>query len=135
MSLKVQFKESIRDHWEIERPEKEPVMNLTYAMTGAKDFDLAETIWWLQKHPIDHINWRVENSHRHDIEKLPMNFRKQYTNEVLSPAEVGVSKHNANRFDLDRRGNGSSAETPGDVWLLPYWMGRYLEVISAPLNK
>ncbi len=110
-------------------------MNLTYAMTGAKDFDLAETIWWLQKHPIDHINWRVENSHRHDIEKLPMNFRKQYTNEVLSPAEVGVSKHNANRFDLDRRGNGSSAETPGDVWLLPYWMGRYLEVISAPLNK
>jgi hypothetical protein len=134
-TLQVQFKESIRDHWEIERPEKEPVMNLTYALTGAKDFDLDEIIWWLQKHPIDHINWRIENSHRHDIEKLPKNFREQYTKDVLSPAEVGVRKHNANRFDLDRRGNGSSAETPGDVWLLPYWMGRYLDVISAPIDK
>ena len=70
--LKAKFKESIRDHWEIERPEKEPMMNLTYAMTGAKEFDLDETIWWLQKHPMDHISWRIENSHRHDIEKLPM---------------------------------------------------------------
>lgn len=132
-TLRLLFKESIRDHWEIERPEKEPLMNLTYAMTGAKDFDLDETIWWLREHPIDHINWRIENSHRHDIEKLPDNFRKQYTKEVLSPAEVGVRKHNANRFTLDHLGNGSSAETPGDIWLLPYWMGRYLDVISAPI--
>ena len=131
--LQEKFKEAIRDHWEIERPEKEPVMNLTYAMTGAKDFDLDETIWWLQKHPIDHINWRIENSHRHDIEKLPKNFREQYTKDVLSLAEVGVRKHNANRFTMDHLGNGSSAETPGDVWLLPYWMGRYLNVISAPI--
>jgi hypothetical protein len=131
--LKAKYKEAIRDHWEIERPEREPVMNLTYAMTGAKEFDLDETVWWLQKHPIDHISWKIENSHRHDIEKLPANFRNQITKEVISPAEAGVDKHAANRFGLtDRRGNGSSAQTPGDIWLLPYWMGRYLGVISAP---
>ena len=134
-SLRIEFKESIRDHWESERPEKEPMMNLTYAMTGAKDFDLDETIWWLKRHPIDHINWRIENSQRHDIEKLPKNFRNQFTKEVLSSAEVGIKKHNGNRFALDQFGNGSSAETPGDVWLLPYWMGRYLDVISAPVNE
>ncbi len=133
--LKEKFKEAIRDHWEIERPEKEPMMNLTYAMTGAKEFDLDETVWWLQKHPIDHISWRIENSHRHDIEKLPKNFRNQLTKEVLSPAEVRADKHAGNRFGLDSFGNGSSAQTPGDIWLLPYWMGRYLEVISAPLDK
>jgi hypothetical protein len=132
--LKAKYKEAIRDHWEIERPEKEPMMNLTYAMTGAKDFDLEETVWWLQKHPIDHISWRVENSHRKDIEMLPPNFRGQLTKEVLSPAEVGADKHAGNRFGLDHLGNGSSAQTPGDIWLLPYWMGRYLEVISAPVE-
>ncbi len=134
-TLKLHYRESIRDHWEIERPEKEPVMNLTYAMTGAKDFDLDEIIWWLKEHPIDHTNWRIENSHRHDIERLPNNFREQYTKEVLSPAEVGVRKHNANRFTLDHLGSGSSAETPGDIWLMPYWMGRYLDVISAPITQ
>ncbi|MCK5277315.1 MAG: hypothetical protein KAK04_02235, partial [Cyclobacteriaceae bacterium] len=133
--VKEKFKEAIRDHWEIERPEKEPMVNLTYAMTGAKEFDLEETIWWLQRHPIDHISWRIENSHRLDIEKLPTNFRHQYTKEVISPAEAGVDKHAGNRFALDRLGNGSSAQTPGDIWLLPYWMGRYLGVISAPMEN
>jgi len=133
--LQAKYKEAIKDHWEIERPEKEPMMNLTYAMTGAKEFDLDEIIWWLQKHPIDHISWRIENSHRQDIEKLPNNFRNQTTKEVLSPAEVRADKHAGNRFGLDSYGNGSSAQTPGDVWLLPYWMGRYLDVISAPIEK
>jgi hypothetical protein len=133
--LKAKYKEAIRDHWEIERPEKEPVMNLTYAMTGAKEFDLDEVVWWLQKHPIDHIGWKIENSHRHDIEKLPKNFRNQLTKEVLSPAEVVADKHAINRFALDNLRNGTGAQTPGDIWLLPYWMGRYLEVISAPMEK
>ncbi|MCK5457738.1 MAG: hypothetical protein KAI45_11475, partial [Melioribacteraceae bacterium] len=133
--LQAKFKEAIRDHWEIERPEKEPMMNLSFAMTGAKEFDLDETIWWLQKHPIDHISWKIENSQRHDIEKLPNNFRNQTTKEVLSPSEVRADKHAGNRFGLDSFGNGSSAQTPGDVWLLPYWMGRYLDVISAPIEK
>ncbi len=131
--LKLKYKEAIRDHWNIERPEKEPVWNFTYAMTGAKDFDLDESIWWLKKHPIDPISWKIENSHRHDIEILPKNFRNQLTSEVLSPAETGFKKHNGNRFALDHRGNGSGAQTPGDIWLLPYWMGRYLGVISAPV--
>lgn len=133
--LKEKFKEAIRDHWEIERPEKEPMMNLTYAMTGAKEFDLDEIIWWLQRHPLDYIGWRMENSHRLDIERLPKNFRNQTTKEVLSPAELGADKHAGNTFGMDHRGNGSGAQTPGDIWLLPYWMGRYLGVISAPIEE
>jgi hypothetical protein len=104
-------------------------------MTGAKEFDLDESIWWLKRHPLDHISWRLENSQRQDIEKLPKNFRNQLTKEVISPAEGPVQKHNGNRFDLDNGGNGNSAETPGDVWLFPYWMGRYLGIISAPVKK
>jgi hypothetical protein len=133
--LKTKYREAIRDHWEIERPEKDPAWNFTYAMTGAKEFDLDESIWWLKRHPLDHISWRLENSQRQDIEKLPKNFRNQLTKEVISPAEGPVQKHNGNRFDLDNGGNGNSAETPGDVWLFPYWMGRYLGIISAPVKK
>ncbi len=36
-------------------------------------------------------------------------------------------------FNMDKTpGNGISEFSAGDIWLLPYWMGRYLEVISAP---
>jgi hypothetical protein len=78
----------------------------------AKDFDLEETVWWLQKHPIDHTSWDVENSHRKDIEMLFPNFRGQLTKEVLSPAEVGADKHAGNCFGLDHRGNGGNAQIP-----------------------
>jgi len=133
--LKGKYKEAIRDHWEMLRPEKDPTWNFTYAMTGAKDFDLDESIWWLKRHPLDNISWNIENSQRLDIEKLPKNFMNRYTKEVISPAEGVVQKHNGTRFELDQAGNGSSEDTPGDVWLLPYWMGRYLDVISAPIKE
>ena len=63
---------------------------------------------------------------------LEPNFRKQTTKEVLPAGELPVSRHNANRFQLDGGDNGTSEYSAGDIWLLPYWMGRYLEVISAP---
>jgi hypothetical protein len=33
---------------------------------------------------------------------------------------------------LDDDGGGKSEYSAGDIWLLPYWMGRYLKVISEP---
>lgn len=134
-TLKAKFKESILDHWRIERPEKEGAWNIFTALTGTAEFDLEDAIWYLQEYPLDLIHWNVTNSHRKDIEMLPDNFRKQTITEVLPASELPVSRHNANRFDLDGGDNGSSEYSAGDIWLLPYWMGRYLDVIGAPVEK
>ncbi|HEX5171205.1 MAG TPA: hypothetical protein VFW11_18640 [Cyclobacteriaceae bacterium] len=131
-TLKTRFKEAIIDHWQIERPEKEGAWNIFTALTGTTDFDLKEAIWYLQEYPLDLIHWKVENSHRKDIEMLELNFRQQSTKEVLPPDELPINRHNANRFRLDGGDNGSSEYSAGDIWLLPYWMGRYLGVISEP---
>ena len=133
--LKSKFKESIIDHWEIERPEKEGAWNIITAMT-TNEFDLNEAIWYLQRHPLDLINWDIMNSHRKDIEPLAPNFRQQTIKEVLPPDERPVQRHNGNMFYLDKKGgNGTGEESAGDIWLLPYWMGRYLGIISAPVKK
>ncbi|AUD05002.1 ligand-binding sensor domain-containing protein [Spirosoma pollinicola] len=135
-ALKANFKKAIIDHWEVERPEKEGAWNIFTALTGTKSFDLNEAIWYLQEHPLDLIDWEIRNSHRKDIELLPANFRQQTTKEVLSPAERPVQRHNGNTFELDRtRSNGQSEHSAGDIWLLPYWMGRYLGIISGPVGK
>ncbi|GAB3330813.1 hypothetical protein GCM10027299_36070 [Larkinella ripae] len=131
--LKTKFGATIREHWEFERPEKNSLWNLCYAMTGASEFDLDESIWHLQEFPLDMIEWSVMNGHRNDIELLPENFRGQTTITVLPPDERPELKHNRNLFKLDRPGgNGLSELSAGDSFLLPYWMGRYLGVISAP---
>ncbi|MEO5602730.1 MAG: hypothetical protein ABIR06_17550 [Cyclobacteriaceae bacterium] len=131
-TLKTSFKEAILDHWQIERPEKEGAWNIFTALTGEKEFDLEESIWYLQEYPLDLIHWKVNNSHRKDIEMIEPNFRNQTTKEVLPPDELPINRHNANRFQLDGGDNGSSEYSAGDIWLLPYWMGRYLTIIGKP---
>ncbi|PWJ57773.1 hypothetical protein CLV98_106245 [Dyadobacter jejuensis] len=133
-TLKAHYKAQILDHWEAERPEKDGAWNIFTAITGTDSFDLDEAAWYLREYPLDMIEWGVKNSHRKDIELLEPNFRKQSTKEVLPPDERPVRRHNANTFDMDRiNGNGNSENSAGDIWLLPYWMGRYLGVISAPV--
>jgi len=135
-TLKAMYKEAIIDHWEIERPEKEGAWNIMTALTGTPEFDLEEAAWWLREYPMDLVDWVIMNSHRKDIEFMEPNFRNQTITEVLPPDERPIHRHNGNMFSLDRtRGNGVSEHSAGDIWLLPYWMGRYLGVISAPTNK
>jgi hypothetical protein len=129
-TLKAKYKTAIIDHWEIERPEKEGLWNIMTAIVGANQIDLNEAVWYLQEYPLDLINWTVKNSQRKDIEFLEPNFRKQTIKEVLSPKELPISRHNSNRFDLDENGRGGSENSAGDIWLLPYWIGRYFGVIT-----
>lgn len=133
-TLKADYKKAIIDHWQIERPEKEGLWNIMTALTGTKNFDLKEAIWYLQEYPFDLIHWTEKNSQRKDIELIAPNFRRQTTSEVLPPDELPINHHNANRFDLDGGDGGRSEYSAGDIWLLPYWMGRYLKVISAPVK-
>jgi len=134
-TLRAKYKEAIIDHWEIERPEKEGLWNIMTAITGAPDTDIEEAIWYLQEYPLDLVNWSVKNSHRMDIKRICPNFRRQTTEEVLPPDETRIARHNSNMFDLDGNGGGRSENSAGDIWLLPYWIGRYLGVISPPVEN
>lgn len=126
--LREKYREAIRDHWEIERPERNPLWDFLYAATGADDFDLNESIWSLKEFPLDTISWTIQNSRREDVDFLPSNFREQSTETVLPPDERPMSKFNGNAFRLDG-GDGGREEYSGDIYLLPYWLGRYLGVI------
>jgi len=134
-TLKAKYKEAIIDHWEYERPEKEGLWNIMTAIVETPSIDLENAIWYLQEYPLDLINWTVINSHRKDIEKIEPNFRHQTIKEVLPPDEARIARHNANMFSLDERSDGTSENSAGDIWLLPYWIGRYLGVISEPVTK
>jgi hypothetical protein len=130
-TLKAHFKNAILDHWEIERSEKEGLWNIMTALTGTEHFDLDHAIWYLQEYPLDQINWTIRNSHRKDIVMLEPNFRNQTIREVISPAERPIQRHSQNMFNLDRdKAAGQQENSGGDIWLLPYWMGRYLGVIG-----
>ncbi len=129
LDLKAKYAAAISDHWESERPEGDALWNFIYASTGAKNYDLERSVQFLQSYPLDLRNWSVQNSNRKDIELLPPNFRGQTTPVLLPLGELPLFRHNGEIFKLDSTGDGRSLISAGDVWLLPYWMGRYLHII------
>jgi hypothetical protein len=130
--LREKYRGAIKEHWEIERPEKNPLWNFIYADTGAREFDLEESIWTLKEFPLDTISWTVHNSSRKDLDFLTPDFRRQTTKTVLPPDERPMSKHNGNGFDL-HGGDAGREEFAPDIYLLPYWLARYLGLIRQSL--
>ena len=121
------YKDSLERSWQIERPERNPLWNVIYAVgSGARGFDRAASLRTLQEIPMDTIDWTVVNSQRQDVPVDPMNdrFGRHQALIVLPHDELPMSKWNGNPYNLDG-GNGGRTEDDGAYFLLPYWMGRY----------
>lgn len=129
--LKQKYLETVKSHWEIERSEKNPLWNFIYALAGGEDYDLEESVWWLKEFPMDLVSWTVNNSYRQDLTKVKPNFRRQEYTEVLPRDERPMHLHN-NAYRNNGGSNGSR-EYPPYIYLLPYWLGRYIEAIG-PIN-
>jgi len=84
----------------------------------------------MQSIPIDFICWNVRDSHRADIEIDSHVGRHGEVQpvEVLPPDERIVMKWNGNPFQLDSN-HGEIEEDEGTFFLLPYWLGRYHDLI------
>jgi hypothetical protein len=127
--LKAEYAQAVKDHWEIEKAEKSPFWNFVYAGCNGQDCDAEGAVWTLKGVPLDAVTWRVENSHRQDLTKLPDNFMKREMVELLPPGERQITRCNSQPFILDG-GDGGHTEFSGDEFLLGYWMGRYLRAIE-----
>ncbi len=123
--------DAAKSHWDIERSEKNPLWNFLYAITGGTDYDLDESVWWLKEFPMDLVLWNIKNSHRKDLVKIEPNIRRQEYSEVLPPDECPV--HLFNGAYHNNSNSGGVREDPPYLFLLPYWAGRYIEAISAPV--
>jgi hypothetical protein len=127
-ALRKKYEWVTRDHWEIEKPERDALWNmLTFGVSG--DIDKESTLWHLREYCTDLDRYTTKNSHRKDLVLLPVNFREQTTKDLLLPGEREMHRHNTNPFALDSNGGGGS-RLAGDEYLLPYWMARYFKIIQ-----
>jgi hypothetical protein len=128
--LRAQYQKVVREHMEIEQPERYPIWNFIAAACGVNGFDAAGSVWTLRGMPLDTIAWHIVNSHRQDITKLPPNFMGRELKELLPPGERLIARINTQPFILDQ-GN-DAIDFPGDEYLLGYWLGRYFGAIATP---
>jgi hypothetical protein len=128
------YRKSLERSWQIERPERNPLWNFIYEVgTGAREFDLAESVRTLQEIPMDTIRWTVTNTQRGDVPRDPIRDRKDRPQAlvVLPYDELPMWKWNDNPYTLDG-GDGGRTEDDGAYFLLPYWMGRFHNLLESP---
>jgi two component regulator with propeller domain len=128
--LRAKYLTVVREHLEIESPERYPIWNFIGAACGVREFDAGGSVWTLRGTPFDTIAWRITNSHRQDLTKLPPNFMGRQLKELLPPGERLIARINTQPFILDQ--GDDATDFPGDEFLLGYWLGRYVGAIDQP---
>ena len=124
--LRAIYHKSLDRTWKIERPERNPWWNFTYCVFIGEDCAIDDSIRTLRELSWEQVNWRRENSIRKDVKIDPKNPTQGL--DVLPYDQICIQRWNGNPYQLDTGGQGE-IEGDGIVFLLPYWMGRYHQLI------
>jgi len=129
--LRSQFQAALTLYWRACEAERNPLWNFVYAAgTGAKDYDARAAVETLERIPQDTVSWTVKNSQRIELPRAPGpgRFNEGQSLRAVSPNERCTMKWNGNPFQMDCDLEGRT-EDDGAFFLLPYWLGRYHELL------
>ncbi len=123
----------MREHWEYERVERNPVLNIIYGAFSGECCDIDRAVGTMRELPLEMLDVTVINSTRNDLvwdsEWEQFGGEKPQLKEPLPYDEKPVLRYNRNHFvaDVIRK---NPVLHDGTTYLLPYWMGRYYGVIE-----
>jgi hypothetical protein len=123
------YLESLRRWFEVVRRDHSPLYAFVYGGVMGGDFGAEGCVKFLRDSPLDMIDWTVDNRFREDLRlvRLPV-IEDLQVNRLLPPSERGLNKWDHNPYEAVKGGGGRS-ESSSVHWLLPYWMGRYYQII------
>ncbi len=127
------FKKEYQDHldaWFAKYKETtSPLLNFTYNYLAGGQDELANSIFFLKDAPLDLVDWRIDNGRREDLQvvRKPI-LETLQVDELRPPSEYRTMRWDRNPY-VTVGGNPAQERDPV-YWLLPYWMGRYLELIK-----
>ncbi len=155
--LRNEIRYSLFNYWAIEYPEMNPLFNFIYAACCYGEtytdpwgtYDISPWEGWLEDSvdtltgfSLDRRNWAHQNSHRIDLVPLPRHSIARYPNEQpgrlrahrINGKVIPVENRHFNHWStdawvIDYGGNGTGLAS-GQVYLLPYYMGKYYGFIE-----
>jgi hypothetical protein len=124
------FYEKHLDSWfERYKGDQNPLINFIYCYSRSKRAGLAASVYFLKDAPLDLIDWPIDHTERADVEIVNEPVMDDIQLDKMPPASIrGAIRWDKNPWAA-RSGNPYVEREPV-FWLLPYWMGRYLQMIQ-----
>jgi len=127
--LKIEY-EAHMDQWFTKyKATNSPLLNFSYNLLKGGSEGLQSSIFFLQDAPLDLVDWTIDNGRREDLQivRSPI-LESIQVDELRPPSENRTMRWDRNPY-FAIAGNPAQEREPV-YWLLPYWMGRYLELIK-----
>ena len=107
---------------------KSPLVNFTYNYLSGGSDELEHSIFFLKDAPLDLVDWMIDNGKREDLDvvRAPI-LESMQVDQLRPPSEYRTIRWDKTPY-LAVAGNPAQERDPV-YWLLPYWMGRYLDLI------
>ncbi|VAV84944.1 hypothetical protein MNBD_BACTEROID02-1930, partial [hydrothermal vent metagenome] len=106
---------------------KSPFVNFTYNLLNGGSDELNNSIFFLKDAPLDLVDWRFDNGKREDLQVVRSPILEVLQVPLLPPSEYRTIRWDRNPYHAI---SGNPAQERDPVyWLLPYWMGRYQNLI------
>jgi hypothetical protein len=126
--IKKEYQDHIDQWFKKNRETKSPLVNFTYNLLSGGSDELENSIFFLKDAPLDLVDWKFDNGKREDLQVVRYPILEDLQVELRPPSEYRTIRWDRNPYHAI---SGNPAQERDPVyWLLPYWMGRYLELIK-----
>jgi hypothetical protein len=127
-ALKKEYEDLLKQWFEKYKAIKSPFVNFTYNWLTKTSDELDNSVFFLKDAPLSLVDWYINNAKREDLKVVRSPYLENLQVELRPPSEYRTIRWDKNPF-YAVAGNPAEEKDP-TYWLLPYWMGRYLELIK-----
>ena len=127
---RLKFYKNHMEEWFTKRKgDHNPLINFIYNECLGKKAELKNSVDFLIDTPLDLVDWPIDHRKREDIQVVRTPVLEDEQVSELQPASIRLTvRWDKNPWTLT--GGNPEVEREPVFWLLPYWMGRYLGMIS-----
>ncbi|WP_339705016.1 two-component regulator propeller domain-containing protein [uncultured Kriegella sp.] len=124
-----EYENHLNEWFEKNRKTKSPFVNFAYNYLSGGSDELDASIAFLKDAPLDLIDWHIDNGKREDLKVVRKPILEELQVALRPPSEYRTVRWDNNIYEAVT-GNPSQEKEPV-YWLLPYWMGRYQNLIET----
>ena len=117
------------DKWiAMRKGDHNPLINFIYCYARQKKVETKHSVEFLTDTPLDLIDWTIDHRKRDDIATVKLPVLGDVQVSELQPASIrSTVRWDKNPWSIS--GGNHHLEREPVFWLLPYWMGRYMDMI------
>lgn len=122
------YKQHIETWIDMRKDDQNPLINFIYAYSTGNKVELSRSIEFLTDTPLDLVDWTFDHTARADITVVHRPVLDELQVSTLQPPSIRATvRWDKNPWSISP-GNPHVEREPV-FWLLPYWMGKYLDMI------